>query len=675
MRSRHFRPYTAFMRWFDRAFSGGWLKQVFFLVSILLLVTVLWSILLAVCIGQGIDKESFVRILELMLDPGAFVGSLEYSKNNSFPVVFQFVITISGAVIFTSMIITVLGNIVGNRIEDYRKGRVRYKFEDHILILGAGNMLVNILKEYARTGDNEGRKIVVLTSRDVEEVRSEIFSAIPDFQKKKLDVTFLYGLRTVEDSLINIQVPDAHTIYILGEDSEQNHDALNLECWKLVRGLRRDSSKEVHCHLVVNRVSTYNVFQYCKNLSESHVHLNIVNSLDDWAQRVLVSRIYEAGDNPVHYPALDRDGIGLDSGRTVRFVIFGMTQMAYSMAVTAAHICHFPNFTRDNSLRTKICFVCPDIKQEMDFFIGRYSSLFNLSHSRHICWKDGEMLSSPVSMPSEEYGDFIDIEWEFIDSSIERTEMRTLMEEWAASGTELLSMAICTNDMYANLAASLYLPEKIYSMNVPVFVHQPDNAEILKFAHTDAKHYSNIFPFGMQCDSFDPLFTHRLKYAKRINYLYCLENNGQSFESMCSEAELDRFWDSNKEYVYRFSNLFAANSIPTKLRSIGKSVENIDEPAAISDKEVEILAEIEHNRWNVERLLMGFSAMPIAERMELNDMIFDKLNLVRSRQGKELKKKKQQNYIHKDISPYSLIPESSKQYDKAIVRNILEVIK
>ena len=120
------------------------------------------------------------------------------------------------------------------------------------------------------------------------------------------------------------------------------------------------------------------------------------------------------------------------------------------------------------------------------------------------------------------------------------------MESWAANKDEILTLAICSNEENANLAASLYLPEKIYSMNVPVFVYQPDNAEILKFAHTDANHYSNIYPFGMQCDSFDPLFTHRLKYAKRINYLYCLEDSGHTYESMCSESELDKYWDMKK---------------------------------------------------------------------------------------------------------------------------------
>ncbi|MGM9736036.1 MAG: hypothetical protein ACI3ZL_06455 [Candidatus Cryptobacteroides sp.] len=671
MRVKHFRLYSAFVRWFDKAFSGGWFRQVLFLAAVLLMFVLIWLGVLSLVIPQGVCKENFIRILELMLDPGAFVDSSE--KGRDFPVLLQFIITISGAVFFTAMMITVLGNIVSNRIEDYKKGRVRYRFDDHILIIGADKMLVDILKEYANTGEDKGRKIVVLTSRDVEAVRAEIFSAIPEFQKK-IDVTFLSGLRTVENTLRKVQIQDANTIYIIGEYDEPEHDALNLECWKLIRGLCHDSSKKTSCHLVVNRVSTFNVFQYCANLSESPIRLNIVNYLDDWAQHVLVSRIYETGNKSVYYPALDRDGIGMDSDKTVRFVIFGMTQMAYSMAVTAAHICHFPNFIKNPSMRTKICFVCPDIKQEMDFFVGRYANLFQLSRYSYIRWENGEMVST-VKNPSKDYGDFLDIEWSFIDSSIEREEMREMMTVWAENNDEILTMALCSDDIYANLSASLYLPATIYEKNIPVFVYQPGNAEVLRFAHEDSRRYSNVFPFGMQCDCFDPLFTYRLKYAKRINYLYCLQNTGQRFEAMCPDDQLNDYWETQKEYVYRFSNLFAANSIPMKLRSIGISVENMDDSAFISAENVDVLAEVEHNRWNIERLLLGFSAMTIKERMEINDMLSDKLNFARVSEGKRLKKEKQKAFIHKDVSPYSLLPESSKQYDKAIVCNLLEVIR
>ena len=43
--------------------------------------------------------------------------------------------------------------------------------------------------------------------------------------------------------------------------------------------------------------------------------------------------------------------------------------------------------------------------------------------------------------------------------------------------------------------------------------------------------------------------------------------------------------------------------------------------------------------------------------------------------GKAIKKHLQNNFYHKDIAPNSELPSSSKQYDTAIVANILDVMR
>ena len=139
-----------FIRWFDRSFSSGWGRQVMFLGGLLLFFLVFWTAVVYVnCAENARDLSATLqRTLELILDPGAFGGDVE----DGFSVVIQLLVTLTGAVIFTAMLITVLGNIVGNRIENYKKGRVRYNFDDHVLVLGANSMLVNMLKEFIRTG-------------------------------------------------------------------------------------------------------------------------------------------------------------------------------------------------------------------------------------------------------------------------------------------------------------------------------------------------------------------------------------------------------------------------------------------------------------------------------------------------------------------------------------------
>lgn len=665
-----------FVRWFDRSFSSGWGRQVMFLGVLLLVFIAFWTLVMFMKgDNQGI-ASSFVRTLELMLDPGSFGGSDE----ERFPVSVQLFVTLTGAVIFTAMIITVLGNIVSNRIENYKKGRVRYNFDDHVLVLGANSMLVNMLREFIQTGVHQKRKIVVLTTQDTEALHDKMISDIPELEDY-LDVTWLNGSRIIEKTLRNVQVDEAYSIYILGENAELDHDSINLECWRLVKEVCKNVRRPIQCYMVVDRVSTYHVLQFGAKEKDSWLYLNVINSLENWAQRVLVSREYITDCNCMnsapecHFKAIDRDGISPDSDKTVRFVIYGMNQMSYAMASTVAHIAHFPNF-KDGQNRTKICFVAPDIRREMDYFLGHYDNLFTLSHAKLVYWNGvGARITEVIRKPLPEFGDFLDIEWEFIDGSIESDNVRALFNEWAEKDgeTEYLSIAICEAESDVSVAASLYLPEAIYAKKVPVFVYQPLSGEVLKYAHNTTR-YDNVYPFGMKDECYDPLFRKRIVKAKRINYLYQLQDNGIVYERMGSQEVLENYWDTRLEYIYKLSNLYAANSIPTKLRSVGIDPENVGPDTFLTPGQIDILAEVEHNRWNVERLLLGTMPMKKVKRDALNKMLADPDPEVVSR-GKAIKKHLQNNFYHKDIAPNSELPSSSRQYDTAIVANILDVMR
>lgn len=666
------RLFNRFIRLFDRSFSSGWLRQVMLLGGLMLVFFLICALVMYLCaINSDLSVtdasiEALVRTLELMLDPGSFNGSSDYK--DTFPILLQFIITIIGAVIFTAMLITVLGNIVSNRVEDYKKGRVRYKFDNHVLVLGANSMLTSMLREFIQTGVHQNRKIVVLTTQDTENLHDKMLSDIPDFDEK-LDVTWLNGSRIIDQTLRNVQVDEAYSIYILGEDNEIDHDSLNLECWRLVKSICKDVRRAVQCYLVVDRVSTYHVLQYGKKEKDTWLYLNIINSLENWAQRVLVSCDYLEG---VRYPSIDRLGITEDSDKSVRFVIYGMTQMSYAMASTIAHIAHFPNFKKGEN-RTKICFINPDIQTEMDFYLGHYDNIFRLAYANLIHWDEsGQRHKEPVRMPLEKYGDFLDVEWEFIDGSIESANVRQLLEEWSCNEKEYLSIALCENESDVNLAASLYLPEVIYVKDIPVFVYQSSSGEVLKYAHNTSR-YSNIYPFGMKDECYDPLFRNRIFKAKKINYLYQLEDNGLQYDGMPSVEVLEEYWNTRLEYLFKLSNLYAANSIPIKLRSVGIDPDTINEDTMFTPRDIQVLSETEHNRWNMERLLLGMQPLCESRRLEISKML-DGGDPEIVNQGKALNRHLKNNNYHKDIAPYSELLDSSRQYDIAIVKNILDVM-
>jgi type I site-specific restriction endonuclease len=76
--------------------------------------------------------------------------------------------------------------------------------------------------------------------------------------------------------------------------------------------------------------------------------------------------------------------------------------------------------------------------------------------------------------------------------------------------------------------------------------------------------------------------------------------------------------------------------------------------------QLDILAQVEHNRWNIEKLLMGYRPLTAEERETKNK--------------KELKDLKDQYFAHPDICAYNSLPESQKDIDR-ILSKALPLIK
>lgn len=657
--------FRRFWRWvkkrFDKAFYRSRGGQFIWLAAL-----VLFFGALGVTLARLVDVDGW-RVVELMLDPGSFTGASESGSKSAFV---QLLITLVGAVVFTSLLINAFGNWLDRRIDAYKNGEVIYSFDNHILVLGANSMLINILKSLVKLKENRNRDIVVLSSGDVESLRNLIHSEIASRYAKNIYV--VYGSRLRREMLLRLDAHETKSIYILGGDDETSHDAANLQCYDLLKDVCASSKEIINCYMLLEHLSSIQNFYYKQdNASIEKLRLTVVNSLENAAQRVLVSREYKDG---ILYPALDRDGIGKDSEQGVHLVIVGTSQMAYAMAITAAHVCHFPNF-KTKGVKTKITFIQENIRQEMDFFMGRYHHLMDLSYVKYmdlVCPnRNMEILPKAEFLgPDSLETGFLDIEWEFVEGGIESAAVRSYIEECVKldGNTEYLSIAFCDNNPQQNVAASLYMPSDVFDNNIPVFVYQPGGDQVLQTAR-ETTIYKNIFPFGMKADCYDRQYFDRLKKARRIKYLYSLVDQNQHFVSMPSDQELTGLW-FGLQYAFQQSNLYSANTIPFKLRSI-----TYDGKRSLTPDEIELLSETEHNRWNVERLLLGFRPYPYAERMKFIDVLTGEDVEAKKACKKILDTAKKERFKHKDIAPYDELLSSSKDYDKGIVKYLPDVMK
>ena len=162
-----------------------------------------------------------------------------------------------------------------------------------------------------------------------------------------------------------------------------------------------------------------------------------------------------------------------------------------------------------------------------------------------------------------------------------------------------------------------------------------------------------------------------LRRAKLINYLYATANyDAYKFTGLLTLSAMsdDEIWKVADEkwkeltVALKWSNLYAAYAIRSKLATLrvcrGLDIDNESRDTwSLSDEETEMLAEVEHNRWNVEKLLMGFRK-PRREEDKYEHPEF----------AGDLKKNKER-FIHHDIRPFdklNTIAELDKEFSRYI---------
>jgi hypothetical protein len=187
--------------------------------------------------------------------------------------------------------------------------------------------------------------------------------------------------------------------------------------------------------------------------------------------------------------------------------------------------------------------------------------------------------------------------------------------------------------------------------------------------------YAHIYPFGMNETAFCA-DDHSLKRAKLINYLYETANyETYKFQGVLALDAIpeERIWAEANIYwqklsvALKWSNLYNAYTMRTKQRTLRAMRKlNIDDEShdydTLSDEEVEIMAKVEHNRWNVEKLLMGYRKPRKDEDKYEYPEFADKL------------KKNKDLFIHHDIRPFEKLDEI-KKLDKEFARYIPWIMK
>ena len=463
-----------------------------------------------------------------------------------------------------------------------------------------------------------------------------------------------YGIE-LADTIEKAQSNDYHELCILPHNGTADHNMLQaLKTFAMSYPETPDDQSKPVCHLLLHDKVTLWLLQTLDLYPEIHkkFELYAFTMEDQWAKNVFCNL-----GNSASYPPLDREKMDTASNKTVHLVIAGFSDLGESLAIHAALIAHFPNYVRNQTLRTRITIIDKDITTRKDAFIQRYANLFEHSYYRCIDLMQRSMTlyHEPLYHSSRE--DFVDVEWEFVNGDFYDPLLQRKLQLWADSKEQLLTLALCDADINMNFDRTFALPKNLYINDITVLVATERSAMLEKVRETDG--YHNLYPIGMDDCGYDirlPL----LQMAKRLNYFYTCSYGQDGTPTDMPTEKVEAAWRKLLTFSMRYSNLYNVMTVATKMRSLGHEEKDWDKFFALTQEEIETLSAVEHNRWSVERLILGFRPPTDTEREEIHENI--EAFILAKKTGKEqpdqdLKNVYKKKKIHYDLCSYRELRE------------------
>jgi hypothetical protein len=311
---------------------------------------------------------------------------------------------------------------------------------------------------------------------------------------------------------------------------------------------------------------------------------------------------------------LDREPIAACSPLVVQLVLFGFTRESECLLLQTARMGHYAN-----GIRPKVRIVAPDAAASERRLRFRFPAIDNI------------------------------LDLEFVASELEDPRTLTRVDGWLHEPRMLSTVAISPRDADDSLPIAMSLSPYIADSGVPVFVrlsHRPDLARLLaeRSGAPGSWHVfgeltrAGIANFVIQAGQ------DRQARAIHDDYVRRRVERGDK----PADYPAMRPWEQLSE-SYRESNRHQADHIPVKLRAAGCVIAASDDPrppAIWTADEVELLAAMEHARWNANRWLDGWRLGPRNDARK----------------------------THPKLVPWAELDEPTRQYDRGAVRQIPELV-
>ena len=699
-----------------------------------------------------------------------FLRAIQYSlkmkeaKDGDLNILSFILVMLFQVVVFEGLVLATIVGWTGRRAKRYQSGEVRYhsvnvfkgifRQNNFAVVIGANEVAPSVIKNLLKHEDKkknslnyahekENAYVILQTSGKVAKVRQLLQAFLTEDEYNR--VIIYSDLRNSYEGLDALHLQHASEIYVLGENTTTNggetfHDTMNMRCVNMIAKVlieekkRRKDLQKVVCKVLFEYQTTYSIFQFSDVADEVNETMHFIpfNRYESWARRVIVDNhalaLIDENDqqgkhtikheNKVTYTPLDGfEGIRHDSPQRVHFIVVGMSKMGVAMGVQALFQAHYPNYVTDNRLKSRITFIDANAEQEMQFFKGRYASLFELARHRYIdantCsnaqvnskygWVDPTHKKDyPWKHLSKNGKNFLDVEIEFVKGELESEGVREYLRQVTADEKSKVTIAICLPETHQAVAAALYMPAEVYPKVQEIWVYQREAADIItnlnpinNTTNHVNEHYKKLKPFGMLYGEYIDSRTYYLK-ALLVNGIYKLDD-----PKLLTPLDMDRKdtykilrqkWNSLSVEL-KWSNKYFADTIYQKIRSAlptplakDAAIGGYNNPAffcegwhlAVTEalKNATYLAECEHNRWDVQQLLLGFTPADKATYEAVQNKYGERSKEQLKQFRNELKSPKNKiHYCICDFDHLDAVDPGAKDYDQKLNDGIPLILK
>ena len=714
---------------FDRSLARGRYKFAVVVTAIIMMIPLGMvkmhdGILQLLSSGNWLASEEVMCSYESYLNPS--FDNASFGSDRGYKIILAYI----GAFLLNGLLVSLVVAWIQNRRERWEKGDLhygKYALGKFSIVIGGNEMVPDLVRQLVCDKNQALDYVLVMTNRDVATLRKKFVSALGKMEKK---VVIYYGERTSDEDLKLLRVSFAKEIYVIGEqlDIDQNgshHDVKNMDCVQKIAALLKicPPDKKISCRVMFEYQSTFSVFQFAEVTDDISVYLDFrpFNYYETWAQKVFVNSELVPTEKSEYIPLEGTKGITVNDDDTVHLIVVGMSRMGIALAVEAAHIAHYPNFISKNK-RTRITLIDSDARKTLDINYEE-SKLFESD-----IWYDplSDNNSQSPYKPHETndkrlytLGDnYIDVEWQFIEGNLEMPTVQQYISNEAKMEHSRLTIAICFPKDNASLAASLYLPDVVYEVdsNVQqVLVYQPyGDAMRMSFkndekgSHKSYSLFAKLRAFGMMNKCYDIKAQHSIdKMLIETELAYNAEAGKQipGRNKLRKRFGMSEAFKGKPAVAKQWSSYYSVSHMWTKLRSV--NYDGISE--RLNDDEVALLSQVEHIRWNLEQLLMGYAPLCAEKFYDLkkkyekglmvqkpSDIVFEKLEkdireilpeadyievvawLNEWKAFDDTKEQLKANMEHADICSYDIlksIDKDSLSYDEVLVKALSRIYR